>query len=107
VGISCAPSESFSDATIGGLDVGSSLSRSGASLDEPFEAVTADANLFAKLLEVCASISRNDRPEAFVAPAWFEAILPFTGLDVIRTPHSLHVTGQRLTKTKIHFIAGN
>jgi hypothetical protein len=77
------------------------------SLDESFEAAPVTADVFAALLEACASVSRNDRPVTFVAPVWFEAVSPFTGLSAIRTPSSLHVAGQRLAKTKSHFIAGN
>jgi hypothetical protein len=77
------------------------------SLDVPFEAATVNAGLAAAMLEVCASVSRNDRPETFVAATWIEAIPPFTGLSVIRTLNSLHVAGQRLAKTKSQIIAGN
>jgi len=102
--ISCA-SAPFSDVAIGCPDAWSSLPRSGVSLDEPLEAATANADLFAALLEVCASVSRNDCPVAFVAAAWFEAVLLFTGLSEIRTPCSLHVAGQRSAKTNFDFIA--
>jgi hypothetical protein len=77
------------------------------SLDESFEAADVNTDLFAALLEVSARVSRNDRPVTFVALAWIEAVLPFTGLSVIRTPNSLHVASQRLAKAKSRFIAVN
>jgi hypothetical protein len=63
--------------------------------------------MFAAMLEVCASVSRNDRPETFVVADWLEAVPPFTGLSVIRTPNSVHAAGQRLGKTNFSLIAGN
>jgi hypothetical protein len=65
------------------------------------------AGFFAVLLEAWSSASRNDRPEALVAAARFEAIPPFTGLSAIRTPGTLHVAGHRLVKTKSQFIVDN
>jgi hypothetical protein len=77
------------------------------SLDIPFEAATVNAGSFAALLEICASVSRNELPETFVVATRIEAIPTVTGLSAIRTLTSLHVAGQRLTKTNPQFIAGN